>query len=303
MCAVPSKRPAAPRESGAAIVLALLVVFLATVLSTQLLSRVNEWIDEASLMRDRQQAVELARGGLDWASAILVQDARSSALDTLQEDWAQRRPALRHEWGEVGGEIDDEQARLNLNSLRLPDGRIDESALTAYRRLLALLGLPDALADTLADWLDADDARRALGEEKGAANAPLEQIQRLADIRGYDSDTRQRLAPYVTTFDDPAPINLNTAPPEILAAIQPGLGLGSARSLLAQRQLPFRDLGDYQQRLGSGFPPPLVQAGVNSRHFHIAIVARSGQAQVRLEARLLRLGNGSRNRMTWQNLL
>lgn len=308
--------PTEPRHTaGAAVVSAMLVVALAAATASFLLARSERWIDRVASARDKAQAFELARAGLDYARAVLAADAANSAVDALDEDWARVLPPLRHEQAEVSGTVDDSQGRFNLNNLRRDNGVIDEQALTAYRRLLANLGLGEELADSLADWLDADDSPRAAGAEKawydaqGSAAAglgqPLEHPGNLTRIKGYTSPAIARLRAFICVLPGQQPVNLNTARPELLAALQPGLDLAAARALARSRQgSHFRDLGDYQTRLGDGnWPPPLLPVGTASRHFLVEVQVGSGRARSHLTALVQRTDDGRRSRILWQTLL
>lgn len=311
-----SPPPTDPRHAaGAAVVSALLVVALAAATASFLLVRSERWIDRVAVARDKAQAYELARAGIDYARAVLAADAAGSAVDALDEDWARVLPPLRHEQAEVAGRITDAHGRLNLNNLRRDNGVIDEQALTAYRRLLANVGLGEELAETLADWLDADDSPRAAGAEKAwyqqqgdhaaSLGQPLEHLGNLARLKGYAPQVIARLRDFVCVLPGNQPVNLNTARPEVLAALQPGLDLAAARALARSRQgSHFRDLGDYQSRLGDGnWPSPLLAVGTTSRHFVVDVTVSSGRARSHLTALIQRLGDGQRSRILWQTLL
>ena len=97
-------------------------------------------------------------------------------------------------------------------------------------RLLEILALPDALAASLADWLDADgEPQPQDGAESGyyqglqppylAANRPLGDVAELALVRGFDEAARTRLRAFVTALPRFTPVNVNTASPEVLAAV------------------------------------------------------------------------------------
>ncbi len=294
--------PQRNKHRGAALIMALLVAALAATAAVGLLARVGHWLDGESQIRDKRQALELARLGLYYARGVLAEDARVTPIDTPQEDWARVLPPVHHDLGDVGGFMEDVQGRLNLNSLRRPDGLIDEKALLAYQRLLGILGLPDALADRLADWLDRDDALRAQGFEQGAANAPLGHWDELALIPGYEPELRRRLQPFTVVLTAGEAVNVNTASPEVLAAIQPGLTVGAAREWLRARQsAPCRSPQEFQQRIGDGrWPPPLLPVGVSSRHFVIHVEASSGESKARIDALVQRIGDGSRSQILWQ---
>lgn len=310
----PARPARQPQQAGAALVTAMLIVALAAATASLLLGRMEGWIDRVALSRDKAQAAELARAGVAYARAVLAADAAASAIDALDEDWARVLPPLRHESAEVSGRIDDAQGRFNLNNLRRDDGRIDEAALTAYRRLLAVLGLPDELADTLADWLDADDSARAAGAEAdyylaqggpaGAAGRPLEHLAGLGRVKGYTPRNVERLQAFVIALAGSQPVNLNTAPPELLSALQPGLGLAAARALAASRNaVHFRDADDFRKRLpADNLPAPLLPVATASQHFLINIEVGNGQARSRIASLVGRQSAGDASRILWQSI-
>lgn len=292
---------------------AMLIVALAASAAIVLLGRVDRWIERVAIGRDKAQARELAHAGIAYGRAVLLADASTSAIDTLDEDWARVLPPLRLDGHLVSGRIEDLQGRFNLNNLRRNDGSIDEAALTAYRRLLASLGMPEMLADTLADWLDADDNPRAaglessgyrkLGAENGSLNRPLPHLATLSRVHGYTPALIERLLPFVCALSGIQPVNLNTASAEVLAAVQPSLGLAAARALIRSRQgSHFRDAADFQQALGdSSLPPPLVPVATNSRHFVVHVEVAAGLARSRFSALVQRIENGRRTRILWQS--
>lgn len=302
-----------PQQIGAALVTAMLIVALAAATASLLLRRMEDWIDRVALARDKSQASELARSGIAYGRAILAADAASSALDALDEDWARAVPTLRHEGAELSGRISDAQGRFNLNNLRRDNGVIDEQALAAYRRLLGTLGLADALADSLADWLDADDSPRAEGAEAAyyrsqgspvSGGRPLEHLAGLSRIKGYTPPTVDRLQAFVTALSGRQAINVNTAPAEVLAAIQPGLSLAAAQALVRHRQaLHFIDVGDFRKRLADdSLPSPLLPIATSSQHFLIEVEVRSGLARSRISSLVRRQHDQRISRTLWQTL-
>ena len=102
---------------GAALIMALLVVALATTLATTLIWRQDLWLRQVETRRDLAQARLLALAGIDWARAVLAEDARTSSIDHLGEPWATKVPTMPAESGEIGGEMTDEQSKWNLNNL------------------------------------------------------------------------------------------------------------------------------------------------------------------------------------------
>jgi general secretion pathway protein K len=138
-----------------AIVLAMSVVALAAMAATAMMVTQSTWSRQSELAAAHVQAQTLVQAGVDWSRAVLSDDRRRSNIDHLGEPWALRLPPMSVESGELAGYIEDQQGLFNLNNL-VRDGKVNLAQLAHFQRLLSTLGLPVALADTLADWLDAD---------------------------------------------------------------------------------------------------------------------------------------------------
>jgi general secretion pathway protein K len=219
--------PEQPKQRGVAIILAMSVVALAAMAATAIMVAHSAWSRQVELARDHAQARALADAGIDWARAVLHDDRRLGAVDHPGEPWALRLPPMPVENGELTGHIEDQQGLFNLNNL-VRDGKTDAVQLAAFRRLLALLDLPEELAAALADWLDADDIAQpqggaedahylALQPPHRAANRALLDIAELAGVRGFTLEARVACAPSSRHCRAP-PLNVNSAPPEVLAA-------------------------------------------------------------------------------------
>jgi len=293
-----------PTEGGAALIVALLVSALAAVFAVRALATSERWLERLALIQDKTDQQDLARLGTDFARMLLAADARSSAVDTLAEHWALPLPVQRHEIGEVGGQIQDLQGRFNLNNLWREGGIVDEQALAAYRRLLAQLGLAPALADALADWIDTDRSPRGQGQEEEAANRRLLQVGELHRIRGYNEAVVARLLPHVWAMDGRQPVNVNTATPQVLAAIQPGLTLAAAEALVATRaQTHFVDPADFRNRLPlPAMPAAEVALAVASSHFLIEVEARGERAISRIQSMVEREPIEGKTIIRWQSV-
>lgn len=313
-----SFRPAVStrRQRGAALVMAMLVMALAAVAAAALLTRMDDWLQAVARRHERAQTLELARGGIAYGRAVLTEDARNSGIDHGEEGWARRLPTFAAEGGELAGEIEDLQGRFNLNNL-VEDGKIDEAALAEYRRLLGFLDLDPPRAETLlqslADWLDGDDRTRPGGGEhayyqslsppRPAGNRPLERLEDLLRIKDYDPALLRLLAPHVTVLPLRSAINVNTAPPAVLAAVVPGLTLAEARALAAARRPAwFRDEADFRSRLPrQDLPVGANRLSVASSFFLIRSRARFGAVDARIEALVDRRRGGGFPEVIWQS--
>ena len=299
-----SKARTAPRrQRGVAIVLAMGVVALAAMAAAAIIVSQSTWARQVELTTDHIQARSILLAGADWARALLADDQRVSNVDYLGEPWALKLPPLPVENGELVGQIEDQQGRFNVNDL-VTDGKIDVAQLAHFRRLLAILGLPDGLADALADWIDADDLPQPQDGAEDAyylsldppyltANRPLVDISELALVRGFDENVRTRLAPYVSALPAFTAVNVNTAPAEVIAAVVDGLDLTGAQSLVAQRDRAyFRSSDDFLRRLPQGAQAAKTDISVNSSYFLASLRVTIGGAQARGKALLARGGAG-----------
>lgn len=300
------------RQTGAALIMVLLIVALATSVAAYMALQQDLWQRQVENQFNWAQARRIGVAGIDWARALLADDALSDKYDAPSEMWAQHVPALPVEHGELGGEIVDQQGLFNLNNL-VRNGVTSPADMARFRRLLDLLGLPPELAATLADWMDADSEPQypggaedayylSLPQPYRAANRPLVQVDELLRIKGYDLQTVQRLRPYVTALPIPTAINVNFAPPEVMASVLDNLSLADAR-LLAQQRLgqPFKTVDEFRQRLALGKGQATDSAiTVSSQFFLVKGYANFERSQVKTEALLQRSTNWPT--VVWQSL-
>jgi general secretion pathway protein K len=262
------------RQQGVAVVLAMGVVALAAIAAAAMLASQSTWSRHAELSAEHAQAQALVQAGVDWTRALLYDDRRLSSVDHLGEPWAMRLPPVPVDNGELAGQINDQQAAFNLNNV-FSGGKQSPPQVLQLRRLLQILGLPDALADAYV-----------------AAGRPLIDPAELALIPGFDAARRARLRPFVTALPRFTAVNVNTASPEVLAAVIEGLDLDAARELVAQRgRAYFRNRAEFLARL-----PPGAVAGndlATSSEFFLANVRVTiGVAQARGSALLQRASSG-----------
>lgn len=282
--------------------MAILIVALAAVLATSLAAHQNIWIRSLENRESHDDAKWLALAGTDFAAAILNDDARNNAVDYVGEAWSSRLPPMPVDNGQISGYITDQQGLFNLNNLAV-GGKTDPVQLGNFRRLLTLLQLNPDLAQAVADWIDADDEVQSPGGAESsyylglpdpyrAANMPLEGIEELSMIKGFDETTINMLKPYVTVLPGPTTINVNTAPPEVFCAILPDLSLSAARELAISRSRHyFTDVGDFASRIqNKSIPIPYAEIQVTSQFFLVTVETAQGRAKVIMRTMLDREG-------------
>ncbi|HVY07576.1 MAG TPA: type II secretion system minor pseudopilin GspK [Burkholderiales bacterium] len=280
------------RQRGVAVVMAMSVVTLAALAATAMLMTQSTWSRETELQVDHAQAETLIQAGVDWARAVLGDDRRLSNVDHLKEPWALRLPPMPIDNGELAGYIEDQQGAFNLNNI-VVGGKVSAVQLERFKRLLAFLGLPPALAYSVADWIDADSEQQtgagaedeyylALKSPYLAANRPLTDVSELALVRGFTTEVLTRLGPFVSALPANTPVNVNTASAEVLATVIDGLDLDSARALVAQRERAyFRDYADFTNRLPHGLQAADSDIKVSSNYFIAHVRVTIGGAEAR----------------------
>jgi general secretion pathway protein K len=164
----PNRHRAAQR--GAAIITALFVVALAALIVSGLLWRQQIQIRRIENQRLSAQARWVARGALDWTRLILRSEGDTAPgvtylggvwgvpiARTRLSDFLGQLGDVRAEEGAatyLSGSIEDAQARFNLRNLvaipRPGAVAIDAKQLTAFQRLLAILGMDAQLANNVA---------------------------------------------------------------------------------------------------------------------------------------------------------
>ena len=295
------------RQRGAAVLMALFIAALATLIVSGLFYRQFVLLRTIENQQLLAQSRLLLRGALDWGRAILREDANRSTYDALSEPWAQPLAETRlDQLGEtaslasmatLAGSMEDAQGRFNLRNL-VDSGQIVERELTTLRRLSSLLQVPEQTADLIALRMQqaspppvlADDSGRApddsMRDGKGRP-LPLMFPQDLSAISGIDPEAARRLAPYIDVLDDRTPVNVNTASPEVIAARVPEMTLSEARALVAERDRLsyFNNVAEVRTRLGKkSANVSESDLSTASRYFFVRGEVKLDRAVTRMEA-------------------
>ena len=290
-------RPLA-RHHGAALLSAMLTVTLVATLAATAQWRQWRLVEIETAERTRQQTAWLLAGAQDWARLILREDARAGGADHLAEPWAiplqESRLSSFLASGQqdtddevfLSGQIIDLQGRLNV--FNLVDGnKVSEAALRDFSRLFVLLGLPPQELQRLAENLLA----AAAPDNNPAAPLMPQRADQLTRL-GLSAQSLERLAPYITLLPERTPVNLNTAPAEVIYACIGGLEMAQAQHLVAERSLAhFRTLADARRTLPDANQPlDANRHSVTTRFFEIRGRLRYGLAMIEDRALVQRDG-------------
>ncbi len=303
------------RQHGVAIITALVVVAAATAAVAGMLWRQSVAVRKLENQNALDQARWLGRSAIEWSRLILLQDARSSAVDHYGELWAvpleetpvanrSRNPSDSRDSIPSGnpivtGRMLDAQARFNLTNLisnaPAPDQKqpalpYNQSAYVALQRLLRILNQPEDAATVIANRMT--QAPRPMDFDHLAAE--------LVQQHSLDARIAEVLRPFVVVLPKRAPVNFNTAPPEVMAAMFEKLSLSQARTLAASRdRIFFNQVSDILSRLPQVDASAASAGGdiaVSSHYFELQGLVRYGRAEYGLDA-LLERDNGGLSRV------
>lgn len=288
---------------GAALLVAMIVLTLVATLAAGMIWQQSRAIGVEGAERARVQAAWILGGAMNLGRVLLRLDARTPGVDHLNELWATplQEASLSSMLAQdrdnnvvdgapqavLSGAITDAQQRYNLRNLVDPATRkIAPAELEALGRLCETASVPPQTAQLLAQGLQAAwraETDGAKDDDEGTGDAPLapQAVDQLGWL-GLDAESVRRLQPYVELLPEPTPLNINTASPEVLAAVI-GLDVASAKRLESKR--PFKTLQDARGDIPASIPLDPKRLGVGSNYFIIAGVLRmDGRV---LEERLL----------------
>ncbi len=300
--------PVNPRQQGVALLLAVMVVAVATIIGIEIW-HANQ-LDVARLANQREalQAEYYARGMALWAADVLRQDFEENGqMDTATDVWNQPVAGIAVPEGQLAGRLRELNGRFNLNNLLDSEGREQPQQVAFFRRLLKRLELDAGLADKILDWMDADRQVRPAGAEDFtylarrqpyySAGVPFFHVDELRALDGMDAASFETLRKHVTALPSHnTRLNLNTASVPLLLALDDQLSPRQAIVLHQQGQASFQSLQAFLQHPVLAGQPLAIDhlrqlAGVSSHWFEAASVIRMGPREHIFYALLKRQGS------------
>lgn len=133
----------------------------------------------------------------------------------------------------------------------------------------------------------------------GSSSEPLGLTQRedLLAVPGFTPEILAKLKDYVVVLPTVTPINVNTAPAEVISAVIPSLQLGEASGIVARRTY-FNSVTDFLTRLGSkdtSLSPNLLD--VKTNYFLVNGKVRLSRASLDVQSLIQR--NGTNTAVVW----
>ncbi len=311
------------QQRGVALIIALVLVALATILATKLSFDGFLELRRTTGVMAAEQALHFGLGAEALAADVLVQDAQlSGGTTTLAGAWAQPTQPLPitpesdpegEPIGTLQGALEDMQGRFNLNSLaRMADGVRDPLPLQQFQRLLASVDVEERWAGLVRDWIDQDDIVSSPDGAKDAVytsqsppyrtgNWPMMSPSELMNLPGFGADRYRRIAPYVTALPEAnLPINVCTAPALVLESLVQGLSGEWSNSpavlINARKTGCFPDVSTFTHVATSSNPQAMASRGAQiaatSSYFQLTTRVRLGTTEFTLYSLLFRAGSG-----------
>jgi general secretion pathway protein K len=281
-------------ESGVALLITLLVLVLIVILAMEIFRTGARAAQTGAYGRDSIKAALLAEAGTAAARIALRESSKQSQFDSLDQIWSRPVPAIEIGDGTILVALEDEERKINLNKLVLPNGIApDEQRLAVFRRLLTILEIDPTIADAAVDWIDVDDTARVGGAESSyylslpypyrAKNDLFDTIDEMRLLRGMTAEMFEKLKPFVTIHSSGA-VNINTAPKEILMALSAGQDAaegGEISSATADQLIEYRKGNPFRNARDIGNASPMLRDLYDRTRFRDLIDIKSTAFHVR----------------------
>ena len=225
------------RQRGVAIITVMLMVTLATIAVTAMVTRQRLDIYRAGNRYANVQAKKLVLAGERFAVQQLIIDQKEnqrSSSDSFEDNWDNPTPPFPVAGGTVEGCIVDLQGRFNLNNLADIDPTKAQDARAQFERLLDALGISTSKAAAVVDWVDEDvNIVNGDGAEDSyysqlnppylPANRRFTHLSELKLVKGFNEPDDEKdyadLIPHLSVLPESTPLNVNTATPPLMRSL------------------------------------------------------------------------------------
>lgn len=330
-------------QKGVALITALFIFSLVAIAAVAMADRQSLDIRRTENILHYDQAYMYALGGEKWAAQILAEVDEDKNVDTLdpeQDPWLNQLPPVPVEGGSISGFIRDVSARFPLNNLVDANGNKNDVYVNAFQRLVDYMtsgekcgeqsSFNPEFANVVVDWIDRNEQAEPGGAEDldylnrerphRAANQLMASISELRALNNLIAEEYNcfvgmgQNAPLVNTIKaNDVPINVNTAPPEVIQSLHPKIDDTILAALIEDREEnPHKEIAKFQEKLQTelgldakqGETPEETKArtdfvehmkklhlSVNSQYFEVTAIAQIGRMQLSLLSLMKRDGN------------
>ena len=270
-----SHQQRARKQQGVALIMAILIVALATILAVNVAT--DGYMDQRRsgtvLLVDQAYEAGLGAEALAAEALLVHEQGNGPKEDSLNQAWAQEVTLPMDEGiGEVTGHLEDLQGRFNLNSLINPNGNENAEAKVQFGSLLTRVGVDTKWVGIVADWIDADNIPDPLGGAEDSiyssqlppyltANMPITRTSELLAMvdssgKSFGLDNYRLLEPFITALPIDTQLNICTAPPEVLDSLAPTMdeyttASGRANLIENRKSACFPKITDINRSFGN----------------------------------------------------
>ncbi|VVC75075.1 hypothetical protein AQUSIP_03510 [Aquicella siphonis] len=230
--------PGLKSQRGVVIVVALFFVALVATMAYLMMARLERDTRRTSLLLRNAQAELLAQGSIDWAKEQLrdnlVRQKPNKPVDVMPA----RSPVNQVNGYAISSVIYDMQSRFNLNNLASPDAQAD------FKRLIQIVApevteqQAQAIVLGVVDWITPGQQQNefekyylSVSPPYRAAHRAMESASELQLVKGMSPALYARLKPFITALPNTTQINIQTAPPQVMAAMSPKMTLETGKAV------------------------------------------------------------------------
>ena len=263
-------------QQGVALVVVLLALVLLTAMVVEFSYGVYTGTNDLYNWRDAQRLSVMAKSGVN-VSANLLSHKEMVFQYTESIEMPIENPFEDFN-GIITVRIEDENAKININSIVTDQGNRNDVMYIVLKRLLKLLGEDERISDRIVDWIDPDSTAYLSDSEAGAKNAVLQSVDELLLIHGISRQDYDKLLPYITVYGNRnAPeININRAEKEVIMSLA-DIDKGVAQNVIDTRKgNPIGKPGELDIIIGSGKIPAQIKIIFDGTIFSIKSSASSG---------------------------
>lgn len=330
------------KQQGVALITALFIFALVTIAAVAMADRQALDIRRTENMIHYDQAYMFALGAEKAAAVTLVELDKDKNLDTLdpvQDPWLNPLPPVPVEGGTISGFVRDVNARFPLNNLVDANGNKNEAYVSSFQRFVDYMMAGDKcggqssfnpeFANVVLDWIDSNDQVEPGGAEdlvylsrERPHRVGNQLMASITELRALNNLIAEEYNCFVGSGQTPplvnairasdVPINVNTAPPEVIQSLHPGIDDTILAALIEGREEePYKKIDDFVTKLkkelnleGAGqnaeeqaarreFDEYIkkLNLSVNSQYFEVTSIAQIGRMQLTLLSLLKRDGN------------
>lgn len=242
------------RESGFALVSALIIVALVTSITVAMAVNQSRQIDQTSDIVINTQLKHHGEAIFHWATGLLIEDSYRNATDSASDVWNQSLASVPIEQGEINAVLEDLQGRFNINNLGL-SGVEGTLARQRFQRLLQVVNVQTDITDAVADWIDSDTQMRfplgaeddyylALERPYRTGNQAMVSTSELLLVKGVTREIYYALLPFIAALPAGTSININTARTEVLLSLSDFMDTSATDLIQSMSSVsPFTEIG------------------------------------------------------------